>query len=468
MGSFDTTNQILALVNNDRLVFFSLSGEGVPCVVASLPFASILDDGIDLREQLPAGKWSIPLLVVPDFWLGVNSYLIASPKKSLVDLFVQKKLGSEYPDIPRCQDFYDYAPVQMEQGKAGVQVYAFQEAQFADLYQHLERQGLCPEQITTPGLLWEARLRESVPEFAGRAVCLIDLVGAECFFYFFHQGRYLFSRDLSISNRLEAETRLNALSYEIDQSRFLFSQKSKSQVDTVYFIPSKGESLTAQDLSRRLRSEVHEFNGGAAVAGADLPEELNPVAHFLSPALLRGDQAINLAHRQIKKEREWLPVQKAGLFLGAFLLLAFALQAAFLHWWVPAEWMAVDPRADREHRRTVREYNLNLDAALKELRRTLPTEVIAKVAEILPDNVWIEQMSIALAPKKTLSLVTVVKADEPEEFDRIFTALIRNARTAFGKRVSPQQREVSFTRLEERDEASALGDFRLEMEVDLP
>jgi len=253
------SKKIYTLVSNARIMFVEAGPGGGGRTIVSADVNDFVDGtGVDLLLKQLKGCENV-LLVVPDFWIGVKSYLISSGKRSIVELFIKRKLRADEPDIPQVENFFDYVKVRNQQGLEGVHVYHFQEGTFPQIYERLAACGLSPRRVTTPGLLWEGKLTESIPDFAATSIFLVHLAGSECFFYFFHRGRYLFSRDISISEHLPADERIDALSFEIDQSRFLFSQKTKAV--SILFRPPPWRGAWAE-MSRPSPSKLGSMRPG--------------------------------------------------------------------------------------------------------------------------------------------------------------------------------------------------------------
>jgi len=436
--------KIYTLVNNARITFAEAGSAGELRTVASADINDFIDGaGVDEITSKLKGDGN-ELLVVPDFWMGVKSYLISSGKRSVVELFIRRKLRADEPDIPEVEDFFDYVNVRDEQGREGVHVYHLQEALFARLYHRLAGCGLCPKRVSTPGLLWEGKLAGLYPDFADVATFLVHLVGSECFFYFFHRGRYIFSRDISISEHLPIEERIDALSFEIDQSRFLFSQKAKAEIDRICLSSSGQPPLPAGQLAERLGRDFEILGADAAPTPLAQAEELYALLHFSTKDLAYSVHQLNLTHRRIRKESEWRPVQMSGLAVGIVLLLILLGQAFFLQWWPATEWQQLDSGKQVEVRQALRNYNANLDLLLQESRRPVFADALARLALALPANMRLTQLTIESQPQAALELRALVAAADAEQFKQTLTLLAEQLKAEFGPAFSLDPRDIEF------------------------
>jgi len=437
-------NKIYTLVSNARITFAKTSPGGGMRPLSSVDINDFIE-GTRLEALLGEVKGSHnELLVVPDFWIGVKFYPISSGKRSVVEPFIKRKLRSDEPDVTEVENFFDYVKVHNDQGQEGAQVYHFQEAFFSRLYQRLADCGLSPRRVTTPGLLWEEKLTGLVPDFSSGATFLAHLVDSECFFYFFHHGRYVFSRDISISENLPVDDRIDALSFEIDQSRFLFSQKTKAEIDRICLASSGQIPISASLLAGRLGRDVSTLPIGVPTDALSKTEELHALQHFSAKELAISSKQLNLSHRLVRQELEWRPVQVSGLTIGIVALLILMAQAFFLQWWPAKEWRQVDSRKQAQMRQSLRTYNSNLDQILQESRRPVFSDVITRLAVALPDNLRLVSFAILSQPQSALELEARVQAANAEQFKKTLSRLSDNIKAEFGPAVSLDTKNIEF------------------------
>lgn len=467
MTLFGKKKKLHTLVSNARIVFAESAPRGGLRTVASLELDDFLHGGAAAQVCGQLRGYKNELLIVPDFWVGVKPFLISGNKRSVFELFVKRKLKAEAPDIPEVEHFFDYVRFSDEQGREGVQVYHLLEALFAQLHQRLVDFGLRPGRVTTPGLLWEGKLGGRIADFAAAGIFLVNVVGSECFFYFFHRGRYVFSRDISFSENLPTEDRLDALSFEIDQSRFLFAQKAKAEIDRIYLVCSGKNGVEARALAARLGKATEDLDVETWADAATVPEELNALLNFRDNELSASGKFINLAHRLVRKELEWQPVQNAGLAVGCFLLLLLLGQALYLQRWPKKEWQAQSAKQQTEQRQTLRKFNADLDLLMQEAKRPSVSDAIARLAWALPESIRLEHFTIAAEPEPLVELEGQVRAAGAERLQEALAVLEGNLKAHFPGSAPPNPESIEIGSVEETD-PSRFGSYRIKLRFNLP
>ena len=198
-------------------------------------------------------------------------------------------------------DFYSTALVQAEGHRQLVYAFYLQEAVAYRLYRRLETLGISPLRITTPALVWQAKLGELADGFARQGIGFIHLCEGGCFLYFFFMGKFLFSRNIQLQDTGgDLSQTYNLLNYEINQSFYLYSQKTKSSVDALFMVSP--DPVAADELSKLLGREVQGL--------PDLPPERGlPDEAMVFPSC-RGFTALDLtqpgehfiAYKPLQKE----------------------------------------------------------------------------------------------------------------------------------------------------------------------
>jgi len=424
------TSTSLLLVHNEQLARVKVIESGEMSVRDCLGLDDLFQGYIqsDRLQQLGLSRQSA--LIVPDFWIGTKTYALATQKRSIVEPFIQRKLQSDHPELHEVQDFYYQAPGKTPDGKRGVRVTYLPDPNFHLLYQNLSRYGFAPRLITTPGLLWEAKLAKILPDFDQGGICLASLVDTECFFYFFHKGQYLFSRDIAVSRDFDLSDKLGTLSYEINQSRFLFSQKVSAEIDRTYLVTSGKEGIDAINLSEQLGREVVELPVEAPSTSGDHQELLNPLLYFTAGDLQPSEKAGSLTHRFIKRDQEWKGVQWTAIFIAAVLALALGLQSGFLLWYGGQSASLLSASAGQQ-RQKLSGYNQLLDQMAKEVGRPAPTEVLAKALRSIPPQVEITEIHFEDGLKPTIRVNAEVTPPDIEAFDRLLRTLAGSIREQF-------------------------------------
>ena len=122
MNPFESKNANIIVVHNDELHFILVEPSGDWKI---FPSSCSIDQIIDEEDTLafvpqPIQNRMVPLIIVPDYWLGNVSYDFRSKKRSLAETFIERKLLSENPDLDDVQNFYEYAFYQSGREGKGV------------------------------------------------------------------------------------------------------------------------------------------------------------------------------------------------------------------------------------------------------------------------------------------------------------------------------------------------------------
>ncbi len=426
----------ITLINNDEIYFIIQGGSGEGRISEPVSFDRLLKEEADL-DAIPEAfqRQGNLVMVVPDYWLGNTLFPFQSRKRSLAEAFLERKLRAEFPEIPGVTDFFAYFFHFSEQGEPAVYAYFVREPTFFQLYQQLSQWGLQPQRITAPAFLWESQLKDRIPDFREGGKAFVHLLSNECFLYFFFKGHFLFSRQISLPEFQEdSSEQIDTLTYETNQSLYLFSQKAKAEIDKVYMVAFG--HMDPGDLSERLGRDVQ------AVAG--LEEELvqgsTTIGHpgllsgFYLPDLAESGKFFTIAHRRQEKEQQWRPVQKVGIAVGLILLLLLAGESVLLWKWsqpVLAQAASGGAAKARQAEADLRQYNEALDLFLKETRRPSASKTIINLARALPENVWIREMAVETEPNPGVALTGTVKAARPGEFRQTLSAFLDNLNDHF-------------------------------------
>ncbi|MBU0985804.1 MAG: hypothetical protein KKH68_01015, partial [Proteobacteria bacterium] len=340
---------LLTVVNNNELYFITFDKYRQGSVFQRMPIDQFLTgdpDSLIILESLKEKNHA--LLILPDYWSGNTSYMFQSKRGSLAKAFIERKLSAEHPDLPDIKHFFDFNFNRTDIENREVYVFFLQETKAFQLYYRFSEYNLGPARISTPALLWEQKLMKTIPDFDIGGTCFVHLLASECFLYFFSQGRFIFSRLITFPNArveveetsgglsLESPDRFNILTYEINQSLYLFSQKTKTEMGKIYLL-SPGED-SARILSDNLGKEVVVL-GAAAPAFRDsqelsqISEYLGPVGPFNAVDLSPPKLYFNLTHGSLRKMLEWKPVQTIGMVLGFTLLFLLIMESFFLWGW---------------------------------------------------------------------------------------------------------------------------------------
>ena len=420
MRLFKKRNCLITIVNNETLSFVDPDTPGEGRVFDSIPLAQFLTDDAGIHIIPEEMKHRVnSLLIVPDYWFGNIIFKFQSRKKSIIEAFIERKLRAEYPDLPDIRYFFGYVPYHTEQREKELYVFFLQEPTSFQLYDQLVKLSLSPCRITTPAFVWEQKLKEISPDFHNGGKCLIHLTTEDGLLYFFFRGFFLFSRSITFPNpQIESSEKLNTLTYEINQSLYLFSQKAKADIDRVYIASSREDD--APELSDMLGREVKPLGGLDENRPKEpvIAKDIGSVSHFKERDLSPSSKFLSILHQLQRKELEWRPVQHTGIAVGFILLLLFGVESLFLWQWskpnlVPMAKAGMMAGADPKH--TLQQYNEALDSLIRESERPSPKGTIMKVIGSLPDHFLIKEMTIDVEGKPAVHIKGVVKVAGPDK-----------------------------------------------------
>lgn len=433
---FKHQNNLISIVDDETLYFVEIDSHGESKAVDSVKLEALFTNAPP-ADIIPASirDRKNTLLIVPDYWLGNSSYKFQSRKKSLADAFIARKLQEQFPDQPEIKYFFDGTFYQQEQADKWVYAYFLQDPQFYNLYPKLVQLNLEPHRITCPAMVWQQKIRQEIPDFDKGGKGFVQLLPKIGLLYFFFEGNFLFSRSIPIvGSQSQSSDTYNAIAYELNQSLYLFSQKAKTEIDTLFLVSHEKESGPA--LSEVLGREIHDLNYMIDDSNA-LQRSANATGAigFLSPNdILPGKNFLSLCHRLLKKELEWKPVQSAGIAIGLILFFLLGLETIVLHKWshqIQRPLPIGGNSSTAEESRKIQQYNEALDAILNELEKRSPQEVLRKIAQSLPPNVRIQEMVLETEENPGVDLKGVIRADDPEHFKACLSTLIANINENF-------------------------------------
>ena len=456
----------ITLISGEDVYFIIQEGSGGGNITEPFALDRLLRDEVDSSE-VPASfrNRGNAVMIVPDYWLGNMSFPFQSKKRSLAEAFLERKLRDEFPEIPGVKDFFGHFFYEDDHCETMLYAYFVQDPTFFQLYEMLARWHLTPRRVATPAFLWACRLKEEIEDFHKGGKAFVHTVANECFLYFFFQGHFLFSRQITLPDGREDPTaQLETLAYETDQSLYLFSQKSKAEIDQVY-MASFGY-VDARTLSERMGRDVDEVPGleeGLTKENVTigLPGLLSG---FCLPDLSRSKNFLSITHRQIEKEQQWKPVQKVGIAVGLVLLLLLSGESLLLWKWSrPVELEAGQGKGTRqvESARALQQYNEALDLFLKESQRPSASKTIINLARALPDDVWIKEMVIETEPNPRVALTGTVRASKPGQLQKALSEFLDNLNNHVQGRRSLGLQDIDFDtnncRAEEGHQTCVIG-----------
>jgi hypothetical protein len=448
---FNKNNSGMTVVHEDTLLFISHVGNTIQ-VDHMVSLGLFLENEFEL-SSIPAvvRDRKNSLLLVPDYWIGQKDLTLPSRKRSIVAPFVERKLAAEHPDLPDIALFYDYAFAK-EPGENG-NIYAFylQDPLSYQLYKKLAAFDMAPHDITIPAYVWEKKLENLHPEKVLSGCGLIQKFSSASYLYFYYKGQFLFSRSIQFSvSTGEGSDMLDALTYEINQSFYLFSQKKKADLSNIFIQSSRKED--ADELAESLGREVHflGLDDDGDVPDQEMTRALGPCGVFVPGDLAPSNHFMTIAQKDHARAREWRPVQLAGAIIGILLFLILAGEHLFL-----IKWSKQDPgmgmassMSGQSSREIIQQYNETLDLILAEARRPSSRKTMLDLARCLPENISIKNMKLLVTENPNLFLTCVVRAKDMTDFKDSLSLLLENLGKTF----------IHSPRLEKRD--IELGEIR--------
>ncbi len=463
---------IITVVNNEEIYFIVFDQNSKWKILHSLSLDQFLNGDTDsglIPEDIKNKDHA--LMVVSDYWLGNASHIFQAKKRALADAFVERKLQAEHSDLSDIIYFFDYVYDKSAEGEQALYTYFLEEPRSFQLYNRLAESNLAPQKITTPAFLWEQKLKKIAPGFHEQGKSLIHLLPSECFLYFFSRGRYLFSRSITVPDYQDSTSEIfSLLTYEINQSIYLFSQKARSEIDQFYLVSSNKEN--ARELSEILGKEVKELSAQdkGPQTSPEIAQAIGPAMYFNAGDLSSSREFLSISHRQLKMELEWKPVQIMGIAVGLLLILLLGAESVFLWKWSqpgPAAMTQAETIAEAEPRQIIQQYNEALDLLLADTAHPSPKEVITKIAKSLPHNVHIKEMFIDVESNPGVDLHGVIKASGPNQFsDSLSIFIDRLNKLIQGPRPVNIQ-DIDF-KLDERKLEQEYQDYVITFRFDLP
>ena len=321
--------KIISVVDGEKLNFVAIDSSGAQNTLESVKLEDLINRSSDTNfSSSKLRDWVNTLMIVPDYWFGNSVYKFQSSRKSLADAFVERKLKEQFEQQVDIQYFFDCIFFQRARDEQWLYAYFLQDPQFYQVYQALSELNLTPERITCPAYLWVPQLREEISDFNKGGKCFIQQLPDIYHLYFFFEGNFLFSRSIPLNDVLgDASDNLQTITYELNQSLYLFSQRAKSEVDQLYLLPC--ESQSTQELSEALGREIIELStvseGSQTWYAPEVSSETQ--AHLSAIHWRSQSEYLFLSHRKLQKELEWKSVQAVGMVIGLFLILLLGLES---------------------------------------------------------------------------------------------------------------------------------------------
>ena len=425
---------LITIASEETICFLTLSTDGRFQTQASLPLEDFLEGSAKAADLPKSALQSVnSLLVVPDYWMGSRFDEFQARKKSVITAFIERKLKLEQPALTQAGDFYHYAVVQNQDHRQQLYTFYLQEEIAYRLYGRLETLGIGPLRITTPAQVWQANLGDRVDDFSSKGVGFIHLREADCFLYFFFMGQFLFSRNIQIPDTGgDASQVYDLLNYEIIQSFYLYSQKTKSAVDSLFMLAP--DSSAVDQLTELLGREVQGLPSLKTETG--IPDEamaFPSCREFTALDLTRHGEHC-LSYRPLKNELAWRPVQWAGIAVGLFLAVLLTVESGALYLWsgsVDRQMIELKSTAAEPPELALQDISQALDEITRELERPSGSGTLMRTLLALPDGVSVRKISLDVSGTPVLNMEAVVDADNPDAFKATLAVFLNQLNQRF-------------------------------------
>jgi hypothetical protein len=425
---------LITIAGEETVSFLMLSTDNRLERLACLPLEEFLE-GSEKAADLPkpALQSVNRLLVVPDYWMGNRFDAFQARKKSVIAAFIERKLKLELPALTQAGDFYHYAVVQDQDHRQQLYTFYLQEDIAYRLYGRLETLGISPLRITTPAHVWQVKLGDRVDGFSRKGVGFIHLGESDCFLYFFFMGQFLFSRNIQIPDTGgDASQIYNLLNYEINQSFYLYSQKTKSAVDSLFMLAPDASAV--DQLTELLGREVQGLPFLQTEPGIPGEATAFPACRvFTAPDLTQPGEHC-LSYRPLKNELAWRPVQWAGIAVGLFLAVLLTVESGALYLWsrsVDRQMIELTSTAVEPPEMALQGLSRTLDEVTRELVRPSGGATVMRTLLAMPDGVSVRKIALDVSGPPTINIEALVDANNPDAFKTKLAVLLNRLNQRF-------------------------------------
>lgn len=420
-----TKPQLVIAVYNDTVCWISGDPSDGQRAFFQLPLQQLLEDE---TSSLPLPEWlknkQRPICIVPDHWFGSQSYPFQSKKPALIEPFLERKLTGSYPDQKAIRHFFSYRHVGDRRNPELMALFLHEDAGF-QLYTALKSLNHTPQQITAPVFLWEERLQQSFKDFSRQGALLIHMAGLEGHLYFYFNGNYQFSRMVPLANGADD---LNALGFEINQSLYMFSQKTKHELDCIYMRCDTAECQS--ELSEILGRDIICLESPAPQGmKPDIPAGMEPLCNLLEDSPLeRNRDFFGVMHRQVKQAMAWKPVQWAGICIGLCVLCALSFEHFFLNQLLNnarIEYQSVQEQmADNAMAEDLTDQSATLDQVLELAHHSALADAAHRITAGFPAGTQLKELDFRNDSPPTLKIVALVAAHNADELQVLLSRFI--------------------------------------------
>lgn len=397
------------LVATDETLFL-FPGDDVGAIDKPAEFSmeEVLDGKTGVERFMRNGKnRAATLLVVPDIWMKYEFFPFQPQREALAAAFLERKLVSLYPNLPEVTRFYTFSVKDGQPEGRGISAFFPHEEKTFRLNDALRSMKSEPRWITTPALLWAERLRRTDPNFLKRGTLLVDIRADRTLLYFYHQGEFLFSRSLVMpSENGRAETLL----FEINQSNYLYAQKTKSSLSHIWVAGDAAAFRT--DVAAHIEVPFEEMETRSR-------RELPPRLSFLdgiwpSDGIKAPSEFGSITDRKIRNENKWKPVQWCGILTAIVSIAAFTAVGFWLEGRLLDE-LRVKSKLTQKNASSLAEIEDALHLLSQHAERMPSAHVLMQIEAARPKSVLIQEVKLDL-DLKGLELTAAVNAEHLDQF----------------------------------------------------
>jgi hypothetical protein len=213
---------------------------------------------------------------------------------------------------------------------------------------------------------------------------------------------------------------------------YLFSQKTKSELNRFYFLTESG--FDGDRLGLALGRDIIPLKGlldeHQSLTVLDLPF-LNGL---LQPKEFAQADFFSVTQRQVKRCLAWEPIQWFGVALGCLLALALignqALLAGLLNQ-EHKEGLRIRQQVLQTDGYALVEFESALDRVLAQVQQPASGDVIRRLTDGLPAAVWIREVALTLEAQPALILDADIKVDHVDLLKPTLVQLVERLKVHF-------------------------------------
>jgi hypothetical protein len=423
---------VLMAVYNDELFWLSTDSADRGRCLWQLPLEAIMESRVETPPFPETLKGNNKFLcLVPDHWFGMESYPFKSNKPTLIEPFLIRKLSASHPNQHAIGQFFNYKSTPAHDGSDNLYVYFLNEEKAYRLNSALRKANLAPLGFTTPAFIWREKLKKASTAFSQAGSLLVHMDSQECRLCFYFNGNYQFSRNVVHPDDAE---KIGAITYEINQSLYLFSQKTKSELKQIYLLAADPTSKAA--LSEALGRELIDC---ATLIPENQRDLVIPEAPFLSGLLPKGQPArpssvFSVIHRRVKRQREWKPVQLAGIAVGLLLVLLLLCEAFMLDGkqrTAEDEGLQLQNQMRASTGAVLTDYAQAFEQVMQRVDRPSCADAVLLTMASLPVNARLKELDLSLMPNPVIKVTALVDARDTDQLRTTLAQLVANMKTTF-------------------------------------